>query len=60
MHIKAEHTNHYKYKTIDEAQMSIFEYIEAFYNTKRRHIHLQNLTIIEFNQSINNKLKNVA
>lgn len=58
--LKAELTNHYKYKTIEEAQMSVFEYIEAFYNTKRRHTYLNNQTINEFNQSLNNKLKNVA
>ena len=49
-----------KYQTKQEAALSIFEYIEAFYNTKRRHKQLKNLTILEYQKSINNNLKNAA
>lgn len=38
--------NHYLNKK--EAELSISEYIETFYNTKRRHSHLGNLTISEY------------
>lgn len=57
--IKVECIYHNQYETRQNADLSIFEYIEAWYNTNRRHKHLNNLTIREFNQSINN-LKNVA
>jgi putative transposase len=58
--LKTELAYHHKYLTRKEAGLSIFEYIETFYNTKRRHIQLGNLTIWEFQQSINNNLKNAA
>ena len=58
--LKAELIYHNKYQTKQEAALSIFEYIETFYNTKRRHKHLNNLTILEYQKSINNNLKNAA
>ena len=35
--IKVEWTNRFEYKSFDEAKSSIFEYIETWYNTRRRH-----------------------
>ena len=35
--LKRELIYHEKYQTRDEARLSIFEYIEVFYNRKRRH-----------------------
>jgi transposase InsO family protein len=58
--LKTELVYHHKYQTRQQAELSIFEYIEAFYNTVRRHKQLNNLTIKEYNQLINNKLKNAA
>ena len=58
--LKTEHVYHYKYATRKQAAASIFEYIETWYNTKRRHSHLNNLSIFEYEQLINNNLKNVA
>lgn len=49
--------NRYEIKT--DAKLSIFEYIETWYNRKRRHKHLNNLNIEEFYRIINNK-KNAA
>ena len=40
------------------AELSIFEYIETFYNTKRRHKQLNNLTILEYQKLINNNTSN--
>lgn len=57
--IKVECIYQNRYETRQNADLSVFEYIETWYNTNRRHKHLNNLTIREFNQSINN-LKNVA
>jgi putative transposase len=58
--LKTELVYHEKYQTRQEAELSIFEYIETFYNTKRRHKHLNNLTILEYQKSINNNLKNAV
>ncbi len=57
--LKTELVYHHKYETRKQAELSIFEYIETFYNTTRRHQHLNNLTFIEFIQFVN-KLKNAA
>ena len=58
--LKTELIYHQNYQTRKEAELSIFEYIETFYNTKRRHKHLNNLTILEYNNPININLKNAA
>jgi putative transposase len=57
--LKTELIYHHKYEFKSEAKLSIFEYIETWYNRKRRHKYLNNQTIEEFHQSINN-LKNAA
>jgi transposase InsO family protein len=50
--LKTELVYYNKYATREKANNSIFEYIENFYNTHRRHSALGNLTIEEFhNQS---------
>ncbi|WP_368734511.1 hypothetical protein [Chryseobacterium sp. OSA05B] len=38
----------------------MFEYIETFYNTHRRHSALGNLTIKEYQNLMSNQSKNVA
>lgn len=48
-----------RYKSIEEASLSIFEWIETWYNKKRRHSALKNLTINEYEKLINS-VKNVA
>jgi len=58
--IKVELIYQNKYKTRKEAELSIFEYIEGWYNTNRRHKQLNNLTITEFNKSIINNLNHAA
>jgi len=57
--LKVELIYHHKYEFRSDAKLSIFEYIETWYNRKRRHKYLNNLTIEEFHQSITN-LKNAA
>lgn len=46
--MKKEQTHHRHYKTIDEARADIFDYIETFYNTIRRHSKLGNLSPQQF------------
>ena len=41
--LKMEHVNHESYKNAHEARMSLFQYIEGFYNRRRRHSHLGNI-----------------
>ncbi|MEE4245401.1 MAG: IS3 family transposase, partial [Kangiellaceae bacterium] len=38
--LKTEHVNFEQYKNLTEARISLFRYIEGFYNRKRRHSHL--------------------
>ena len=58
--LKVELVYHHNYETRQQAEISIFEYIETFYNTVRRHKQLNNLTILEYQKSIINNLKNAA
>jgi putative transposase len=57
--LKTELVYHYEYETLKEAELSIFEYIEGFYNKCRRHSALNNDTIDEF-WAKQNSLKQVA
>ena len=38
------------YKNIQEARLSLFQYIEGFYNRKRRHSHLGNISPLKFEE----------
>jgi len=59
--LKVELIYHHKYQTRQQAELSIFEYIETWYNRNRRHKHLNNLTILENENLITtNNLKHVA
>jgi transposase InsO family protein len=42
--LKSEWTYWYKYQTLQEAKLSVFEYIEGWYNPKRRHSTLNYMT----------------
>ena len=46
--LKTEHANFCKYRSRREARRSLFEYIEIFYNKKRRHSSLGYLSPQEF------------
>jgi len=58
--LKTELIYHQKFETKMQAELAIFEYIETFYNTQRRHQKLKNLTITEYHKLFNNHLKNAA
>jgi putative transposase len=55
--LKKEQVHHQHYKTRAEARADIFDYIETFYNTIRRHSALGNLSPMDFTQSFVNRLK---
>lgn len=48
--LKRERIRKYRYLTRDEAQLDIFDYIECFYNRKRRHGYLGFVSPVEFEQ----------
>ena len=51
--IKHEWVNRFVYKNHHAVELSVFDYIESYYNTNRRHSALQNMTLIEFNNYLN-------
>ena len=58
--LKSELIYQNSYSSRKEAYRSVFEYIEGFYNTNRRHSNLNYLTIKEFNELHKFKYKKVA
>lgn len=56
--LKVECIYQERYANRREAELNIFHWIETWYNKKRRHSALGNLTIDEFNQK--NQMKNAA
>ncbi len=50
--LKTELVHHEKYKTREEARLSIFDYIEMFYNRRRLHSFLNYLSPEEFEKSM--------
>jgi len=48
-----ELTRNKNYKTRQQAQADIFEYIEVFYNRQRRHSYLGYLSPVEFEKQAN-------
>jgi len=57
--LKTELIYHQEYKTIEQAKLAVFEYIEIWYNRKRLHSSLGYKTPVEVETEFN-KLKNVA
>jgi putative transposase len=51
--LKTELIHHVKFKTKEEAQQSVFEYIEVFYNRVRMHSANDYLSPVEFEQAHN-------
>ena len=46
--LKRECVNHVRFRTRDEARATVFEYIEVFYNRKRRHSYLGHVSPVDF------------
>jgi putative transposase len=46
--LKKERIRDVPYRTMNEAKADVFDYIEAFYNRKRRHSHLGDISPLEF------------
>ena len=48
--LKTERTNRKVYRTRDQARADVFDYIERFYNPKRRHSTLDYLSPLDYEQ----------
>jgi transposase InsO family protein len=48
--LKVEHVYRHRFPDREQAGISIFEWIETWYNQHRRHSALNNLSITEFNK----------
>jgi putative transposase len=46
--LKRERVNRTRYRTRDEARADVFDYIEVFYNRRRRHGYLGNISPVDF------------
>lgn len=57
--LKRERIKRKVYRTRDEAKADIFDYIEMFYNPKRRHGNNENLSPADYEKSYIRKLKGV-
>jgi transposase InsO family protein len=49
--LKTEHVDYQNYRSRDQARRSIFEYIELFYNVRRRHSTIGYVSPIEFERN---------
>jgi putative transposase len=57
--MKRERVNRTRYLTRDEAKADIFDYIERFYNRKRRHGYLGNISPSTFEERNQNQFQTV-
>jgi transposase InsO family protein len=57
--LKRERVNRNRYSTREQARADLFEYIEVFYNRKRRHGYLGNISPVEFEEQAMQTLKTV-
>src|SRR3546814_7024054 len=53
--MKIERVHRKRYKTRDEARADVFDYIERFYNPKRRHSTLKGISPVEFEKRYDRK-----
>ena len=50
--LKKERIRRKTYRTREEARSDVFDYIEAFYNRKRRHKHLGEVSPVEYEKGL--------
>ena len=53
--MKSEWTKWQRYQTFKQAELSVFEYIEIWYNIQRRHSALNYMTPIEYHNFLHNR-----
>ena len=57
--LKRERVNRVRYRTRDEARADLFDYIERFYNRKRRHGYLGNISPAAFEKRTTGRYETV-
>ena len=57
--LKRERVNRVRYRTRDEARADVFDYIECFYNRKRRHGYLGNISPAAFEERTSGRYETV-
>ncbi len=57
--LKRERIKRHVYSTRDEARAEIFDYIEMFYNTQRRHSFNNQLSPVEYEKRYQERLESV-
>ena len=57
--LKRERINRTRYRTRDEARADVFDYIEVFYNRRRRHGYLGNISPVDFEERSAGSLETV-
>ena len=57
--MKRERIKRKTYSTREEARVDIFEYIEMFYNVKRRHSSNDQMSPVEYEKQYKERLKSV-
>ena len=57
--LKRERVNRTRYRTRDEARADVFDYIEVFYNRRRRHGYLGNISPADFEKRSAGSLETV-
>ena len=55
--LKVEWINRHRYQSRDQARLSIFRYIETFYNPRRRHSGLGGISPDEYEKRCQKRLK---
>jgi putative transposase len=55
--LKVEWIKRHRYESRDQARLSIFRYIETFYNPRRRHSSLAGISPDEYEQRFQNRLQ---
>lgn len=58
--LKTEHVYFERYQTREQAKISIFEYIEIFYNNQRKHSYLNYLSPVEFERNYFEKQNKIS
>lgn len=48
--LKKERVRRRTYQTIAEARADVFDYVEVFYNRKRRHEHIGGMSPVEYEE----------